>query len=58
MNTNVRIQTFVYLNIAKINKHFLEAHLQRVWSLYQKIEEKLEEYHLQLDRHRILVFYI
>ncbi|QEC67095.1 hypothetical protein FRZ67_07255 [Panacibacter ginsenosidivorans] len=57
MNTNVRIQTFVYLNIAKINKHFLEGTFTKGLELVPEIEEKLQEYHLQLDRHRILVFY-
>ncbi|CAN5533961.1 hypothetical protein BH10BAC2_BH10BAC2_09220 [soil metagenome] len=57
MNANVRIQTFVYLNIARINKHFLEGTFTKGLELVPEIEEKLEEYHLQLDRHRILVFY-
>lgn len=55
--TNSIIQTFVYLNIAKINKHFLEGTFSAGLSLVPFIEEKLEEYKLHLDRHRILVFY-
>ncbi|MFL9483351.1 hypothetical protein ACI6Q2_11285 [Chitinophagaceae bacterium LWZ2-11] len=54
---NARIQTFVYLHIAKINKHFLEGTFTEGLSLVPYIEEKLEEYKLQLDRHRALVFY-
>jgi len=57
MNPNAQIQTFVYLHIAKINKHFLEGTFTKGLELVPEIEEKLHEYHLQLDRHRILVFY-
>ena len=55
--TNSLIQTFVYLNIAKINKHFLEGTFTEGLQLVPYIEEKLDEYKLHLDRHRILVFY-
>ena len=57
MNANVRIQTFVYLQIAKINKHFLEGTFSEGLQLVPYIEEKLTEYRLHLDRHRVLVFY-
>lgn len=57
MNANARIQTFVYLHIAKINKHFLEGTFTEGLELVPYIEEKLKEYHLHLDRHRVLVFY-
>ncbi len=57
MNPNARIQTFVYLHIAKINKHFLEGTFTKGLELVPVIEAKLQEYHLQLDRHRVLVFY-
>lgn len=57
MNANARIQTFVYLNIAKINKHFLEGTFSEGLELVPYIEIKLKEFHLQLDRHRILLFY-
>ena len=57
MNPNSNIQTFVYLNIARINKHFLEGTFTEGLALVPIIEEKLAEYKLQLDRHRTLVFY-
>ena len=57
MNTNIRIQTFIYLQIAKINKHFMEGTFTEGLQLVPFIEQKLDEYRLQLDRHRILVFY-
>lgn len=56
-NQNNLIQTFVYLNIARLNKHFMEGTFTKGLELVPYIEEKLEEYELYLDRHRILVFY-
>jgi hypothetical protein len=54
---NNRIQTFVYLTTAKINQHFMLGTFREGLTLVPHIEEKLEEYELYLDRHRILVFY-
>ena len=56
-NDNNRIQLFVYLYIAKINQHFMYATFNEGVKLVPYIEEKLDEYSLYLDRHRILVFY-
>lgn len=56
-NDNNRIQTFVYLHTAKINRHFLQGTFNEGLSLVTYIDEKLEEYYLFLDRHRVLVFY-
>lgn len=56
-NDNNRIQVFVYLHIAKINKHFLDGTFKEGISLVPYITDKLKEYQLHLDRHRILVFY-
>lgn len=57
MNVNARIQTFVYLYTEKINKHFLEGTFTKGLELVPEIEQKLEEYKLHLDSHRVLVFY-
>jgi hypothetical protein len=56
-NENNRIQTFVYLYTSKLNKHFLEGSFAEGLLLVPIIEEKLKEYSLYLDRHRVLVFY-
>lgn len=56
-NINNRAQTFVYLNIALINKHFLEGSFTEGLELVKYIEEKLAGYSIYLDRHRILVFH-
>lgn len=57
VNENCYIQSFVYLHTAKINKHFIEGTFTEGLALIPHIEDKLEEYHLHLDRHRVLVFY-
>jgi len=54
---NNRVQTFVYLYIAKINRHFMDGTFTQGLKLVPHIEEKLQEYEVQLDRHRVLVFY-
>ena len=56
-NENNRIQTFVYLHISKINKHFIEGTFTEGLTLVPYIEIKLKEFEIYLDRHRVLVFY-
>ena len=56
-NQNNLIQTFTYLYTAKLNKHFMEGSFTKGLSLVPEIGEKLKEYELYLDRHRVLVFY-
>lgn len=56
-NDNNNIQVFVYLYTAKINKHFLEGSFDEGLMLVPEITEKLKDYSLYLDNHRVLVFY-
>src|SRR6185437_15141919 len=56
-NHNNLIQTFVYLHISKLNRHFLDGTFTEGLELVPFIEGKLKEYEIYLDRHRILVFY-
>lgn len=56
-NNNARIQSFLYLYTAKINKHFLEGTFTEGLKMIPYINGQLEEFKLHLDRHRILVFY-
>ncbi len=56
-NDNNRIQTFVYLHIAKINLHFIEGTFTEGLAIVPYIEKKLKEYEIYLDSHRILIFY-
>jgi hypothetical protein len=54
---NNRVQAFVYLHIALINKHFLQGTFREGLELVEYIDEKLTEFNLYLDRHRVLVFH-
>jgi len=56
-NVNNRIQCFVYSTISLFNKHFLEGSFTEGLTLIPGIEEKLKEYEIYLDRHRVLIFY-
>jgi hypothetical protein len=51
------ILVFVYLTTSKINSHFLEGTFSEALKYVPYVEEKLKEYELYLDRHRVLVFY-
>ena len=52
-----RILLFVYLTTARINSYFLEGNFSEGLKQVPLIEEKLKEFELYIDRHRILVFY-
>jgi tetratricopeptide (TPR) repeat protein len=52
---NFRIQTFVYIYSSKINQHFMLGTFKEGLLLVPYIEEKLKEYALFIDNHRILV---
>ena len=56
-NENNRILIFVYLYTAKINLHFIQGSFSEGLKLIPSIEEKLDEYGIYLDRHRVLIFY-
>jgi hypothetical protein len=53
---NFRTHTSIYINSAKINYHLMKGSFKEGLALVPEIEEKLYEYALQVDRHRILVF--
>lgn len=52
---NFRIQAFIYINIARINQHFIMGTFKEGLKLVPEIEYRMEEYHLFVDQHRILV---
>ncbi len=56
-NNNVRVQTFIYLSIARINGHFLKGTFSEGLLLVPDIEARLSDYSLLIDRHRTLVLY-
>jgi hypothetical protein len=53
-NENNRIQVFVYLHIAKLNKHFMEGTFTEGLKLVPVIENNLKEYSRYMDRHSML----
>lgn len=55
-NDNFLVQTFIYTANARINRHFMQGSFEKGLELIPWIEEKVEEYDLYLDKHRILVF--
>lgn len=54
---NGRIQAFLYLELARINRFFLEADFEASVEAIPGIEERLAGYSNRLDDHRILVFW-
>jgi tetratricopeptide (TPR) repeat protein len=56
MHDNNRIQTFVYINSAKLNLQMSMGNFKEGLLLIPEIEQSLDEYSLYLDRHRVLVF--
>ena len=56
-NTTTMVQSFVYLYISKIDRHFMEGTFTEGLELIPEIEAKLAEYEIHMDRHRVLVFY-
>jgi hypothetical protein len=52
---NFRIHTFIYINSAKINQHLITGTFKQALSLVPYVEEKLAEYSLHIDHHRVLV---
>lgn len=53
---NFKVQTFMYLYTARINQCFMMGTFKEGLQLVPYIEEKLQEYALFLDQHRVLVF--
>jgi hypothetical protein len=56
-DANTQIQTFIYLQIAKLNRYFMQGTFSEGLSLVPYLEEKINEYKLHIDTHRILIFY-
>jgi tetratricopeptide (TPR) repeat protein len=52
---NFRIHTSIYINSAKMNQHLMEGTFTKGVQIVPEIVERLEEYILFVDTHRILV---
>lgn len=53
---NFRTHTSIYINSAKINQCLMQGDFRKGLTILPEIEEKLKEYALFVDSHRILVF--
>jgi hypothetical protein len=56
LHDNFRTQAFVYINSAKINQHSMLGTFAAGIKLVPHLLEKLKEYELFIDEHRIMVF--
>jgi len=52
---NTKVQTFVYLYSAKLNQHIISGNFEEALKLIPFVEDKINEYSMFIDRHRILV---
>ena len=50
-----RIHAFIYISTARINQHFMMGTFSEGVPLIPGIEKKLQDYHLFVDSHRIMV---
>lgn len=50
-----RIHAFIYISTAKINQHFMRGSFKEGLPLIPGIGDKLSQYHLFIDSHRVLV---
>jgi tetratricopeptide (TPR) repeat protein len=53
---NTRVQTFIYLYSAKLNKFINRGKFEDGLAIVPHIEKKLDDYYLFIDKHRVLVF--
>jgi tetratricopeptide (TPR) repeat protein len=53
---NFRVHTSIYINTAKLNHHLMEGTFTKGLALVPEIVDRLGEYGLFVDSHRILVF--
>ncbi len=56
LHDNNRIQTFIYLNSARLNQHIMEGTFEKGILLIPEIEREIKANYQFLDKHRILVF--
>lgn len=52
---NFRTHTSIYINSAKLNQHLMKGTFKEGLQLIPSVEEKLNNYGMYVDRHRILV---
>ncbi len=55
-NNNNLIQTFIYVSSAKLNRYIMFGNFEDGLKIIPSLEKQIKQYHLFLDRHRVLVF--
>lgn len=56
-DTNLEVQSFVFLYTARLNKYFLEGTFSKGLFLVPELEQKMMNYDSYLDHHRRLIFW-
>ncbi|MCM5529809.1 hypothetical protein [Parasegetibacter sp. NRK P23] len=56
LHDNFRIHTFIYISSARINQHLMQGTFAEGLKIMPEIAEKMNEYALYVDTHRLLVF--
>jgi hypothetical protein len=54
---NNKVQTFIYLQHARIHKYFFEGRFADGLEIVPFITKKVKEYQFYMDNHRVLIFY-
>lgn len=57
LNDNFRIHTLIYLYAARLNQHLMHGTFEKGLLLADELDQKLEEFSIYIDRHRLLVFH-
>ncbi|MEM7103855.1 MAG: hypothetical protein AAF502_12030 [Bacteroidota bacterium] len=57
LRPNARILSFIYRYTSRLNQHFMEGSFDEGLYLAKRIRQRIKRYRLQLDVHRIMVFY-
>lgn len=56
LHDNFKIHTFIYINSARINQHLMKGTFEEGLKIIPEIEDKMNEFSLYTDSHRLLVF--
>ncbi len=56
-NENVEALTFLYINLNKINLHFIDGSFEEGLALIPKIEKEIIQYKNRIDEHHTMIFY-
>ena len=57
IDNNIEALSFLYVNLHKINAHFIDGSFEEGLYLVPKIEEELTQFKNRIDEHHIMTFY-